>query len=57
MKEAFTYIIGLGAAVMLPVISTVLGLLIGIKFSKALKPDLLALAIFTGNFIRFRRII
>ena len=57
MKEAFTYVIGLGAAVMLPVISTVLGLLIGIKFPKALKPDLLALAIFTGNFIRFRRII
>ena len=37
MREVFAYVIGLGAAVMMPVIFTVLGTLIGIKFSKALK--------------------
>ena len=41
MKEVFGYVIGLGAAVMMPVIFTVLGTLIGIKFSKALKSGLL----------------
>jgi len=41
MKEVFAYVIGLGAAVMMPVIFTILGALIGIKFSKALKSGLL----------------
>lgn len=36
MEQVFGYIIGLGAAVMMPVIFTVLGLCIGIKFGKAL---------------------
>ncbi len=36
MENLFSYIIGLGAAVMMPVIFTVLGLCIGIKFGKAL---------------------
>ena len=36
MKEVFAYVIGLGAAVMMPVIFTVLGTLIGIKFSKSI---------------------
>jgi len=40
MEEIFKYIIGLGAAVMMPVIFTVLGLCIGIKFGDALKAGL-----------------
>ena len=40
MEEVFKYIIGLGAAVMMPVIFTILGVCIGIKFSKALKSGL-----------------
>lgn len=40
MEQVFSYIIGLGAAVMMPVIFTVLGLCIGIKFSKALMSGL-----------------
>lgn len=40
MEEVFGYIIGLGAAVMMPVIFTVLGLCIGIKFGDALKSGL-----------------
>ncbi|MDE5838146.1 MAG: PTS sugar transporter subunit IIC [Paramuribaculum sp.] len=40
MEAVFSYIIGLGAAVMMPVIFTVLGLCIGIKFGDALKSGL-----------------
>lgn len=40
MEEVFKYIIGLGAAVMMPVIFTVLGLCIGIRFGEALKAGL-----------------
>lgn len=40
MEGVFSYIIGLGAAVMMPVIFTVLGLCIGIKFGDALKSGL-----------------
>ncbi len=40
MEEVFKYIIGLGAAVMMPIIFTVLGLCIGIKFGDALKSGL-----------------
>lgn len=40
MEEIFKYIIGLGAAVMMPVIFTVLGLCIGIRFGDALKSGL-----------------
>lgn len=40
METVFSYIIGLGAAVMMPVIFTVLGLCIGIKFGDALKAGL-----------------
>ncbi|MDE6079137.1 MAG: PTS sugar transporter subunit IIC [Duncaniella sp.] len=36
MEQVFSYIIGLGAAVMMPIIFTVLGVCIGVKFSKAL---------------------
>ena len=45
---AFQYVIGLGAAVMMPVIFTILGTLIGIKFSKALKSGLLVGVGFVG---------
>lgn len=40
MEQVFSYIIGLGAAVMMPVIFTILGLCIGIKFGDALKSGL-----------------
>ena len=48
MESVFSYIIGLGAAVMMPVIFTILGLCIGIKFSKALKSGLLVGVGFVG---------
>lgn len=48
MEQVFSYIIGLGAAVMMPVIFTILGLCIGIKFSKALKSGLLVGVGFVG---------
>ena len=40
MEQVFAYIIGLVAAVMMPIIFTILGVCIGIKFSKALKSGL-----------------
>ena len=40
MEQVFSYIIGLGAAVMMPVIFTILGVCIGIKFGKALMAGL-----------------
>lgn len=40
MEDVFKYIIGLGAAVMMPVIFTILGLCIGIKIGPALKSGL-----------------
>ncbi|MDE5880125.1 MAG: PTS sugar transporter subunit IIC [Muribaculaceae bacterium] len=40
MEQVFQYIIGLGAAVMMPVIFTILGICIGIRFSDALKAGL-----------------
>lgn len=40
MEEVFRYIIGLGAAVMMPVIFTILGVCIGIKFGDAFKSGL-----------------
>lgn len=40
MEEVFKYIIGLGAAVMMPAIFTVLGVCIGIRFGNALKSGL-----------------
>ncbi len=40
MEQFFAYIIGLGAAVMMPVIFTVLGVCLGIGFSNALKSGL-----------------
>ena len=48
MESVFSYIIGLGAAVMMPIIFTILGLCIGIKFGKALKSGLLVGVGFVG---------
>ena len=48
MEEVFKYIIGLGAAVMMPVIFTFLGICIRIKFAKALKSGLLVGVGFVG---------
>ncbi len=48
MEKIFEYIIGLGAAVMMPIIFTILGVCIGIKFSKALKSGLLVGVGFVG---------
>jgi len=48
MQSIFSYVIGLGAAVMMPVIFTVLGVCVGIRFSKALKSGLLVGVGFVG---------
>ena len=48
MEAVFKYVIGLGAAVMMPVIFTILGVCIGIKLSKALKSGLLVGVGFVG---------
>lgn len=48
MEQVFSYIIGLGAAVMMPIIFTTLGVCIRIKFSKALKSGLLVGVGFVG---------
>jgi len=48
MKEIFAYIIGLGAAVMMPVIFSVLGMCIGIKPARAVKSGLLVGVGFVG---------
>ena len=48
MGEVFSYVIGLGAAVMMPVIFTVLGVCVGIRLSKALKSGLLVGVGFVG---------
>lgn len=48
MESVFSYIIGLGAAVMMPIIFTILGACIGIKFSKALKSGLFVGVGFVG---------
>ena len=44
----FSYVIGLGAAVMMPVIFTVLGVCVGVRLSKALKSGLLVGVGFVG---------
>ena len=40
MEQAFSYIINLGASVMMPILFTIIGLCIGMKFGKALKSGL-----------------
>ena len=48
MKEVFVYVIGLGAAVMMPIIFSVLGMCIGIKPAKAVRSGLLVGVGFVG---------
>ncbi len=48
MEIIFSYIIGLGAAVMMPIIFTILGICIGVKPGKALKSGLLVGVGFVG---------
>ena len=48
MGEVFSYVIALGASVMMPVIFTVLGVCVGVRFSKALKSGLLVGVGFVG---------
>lgn len=48
MEEVFKYIVGLGAAVMMPIIFTILGVCIGIKLPKALKSGFLVGVGFVG---------
>ncbi len=48
MENVFSYIIKLGASVMMPIIFTIIGLCIGMKFSKALKSGLLVGVGFVG---------
>ena len=44
MEQLFTYIIGLGAAVMMPILFTLLGVCIGIRLGDALKAGLKVVA-------------
>lgn len=48
MEAVFSYIVGLGAPVMMPIIFTILGICIGIKPGKALKSGLLVGVGFVG---------
>ena len=48
MEQFVGYITGLGAAVMMPILFTILGVCIGIKFGKALKSGLLVGVGFVG---------
>ena len=48
MEQVFSYIIGLGAAVMMPILFFILGICIGIKPGKALKSGLLVGVGFVG---------
>ena len=49
MEQVFSYIISLGASVMMPIIFTVIGLCIGMKFGKALKSGLFVGVGFVGG--------
>ncbi|MBQ7687127.1 MAG: PTS sugar transporter subunit IIC, partial [Bacteroidaceae bacterium] len=40
MEQVFSYIISLGASVMMPILFTIIGLCIGMKFGKSLKSGL-----------------
>ena len=42
MEQVFGYIIALGASVMMPIIFTIIGMCIGMKFGKAQSKDLLS---------------
>mgnify|MGYP000514885169 CR=1 FL=1 len=48
MEQVFGYIIALGASVMMPIIFTIIGMCIGMKFGKALKSGLFVGVGFVG---------
>lgn len=48
MEQVFGYIIALGASVMMPIIFTIIGMCIGMKFGKALKSGLFCRSRFCG---------
>ena len=48
MEQVFSYIISLGASVMMPIIFRVIGLCIGMKFGKALKSGVFVWVVFVG---------
>lgn len=48
MEQVFSYIISLGASVMMPILFTIIGLCIGLKFGKSLKSGLLVGVGFVG---------
>lgn len=48
MEQVFSYVISFGASVMMPIIFTVIGLCIGMKFGKALKSGLFVGVGFVG---------
>ena len=43
MEQVFSYIISLGASVMMPILFTIIGLCIGLKFGRSLKSGLYVL--------------
>ena len=48
MEAVFSYIISLGASVMMPILFTIIGLCIGLKFGKALQSGLFVGVGFVG---------
>ena len=62
MEQLFSYIIGLGAAVMMPILFTLLGVCIGIRLGDALKAGLKVVAstlpppLWPGSSSRVRRV-
>ena len=49
MEQVFAYIIQLGASVMMPILFTIIGLCIGMKFGKSLKSGLYVGVGFVGH--------
>ena len=62
MEQLFSYVIGLGAAVMMPILFTLLGVCIGIRLGDALKAGLKVVAstfpplLWPGSSSRVRRV-
>ncbi len=48
MSQIFSYIISFGASVMMPILFTIIGLCIGMRFGKALKSGLFVGVGFVG---------
>ena len=52
MEQVFAYIIQLGASVMMPILFTIIGLCIGMKFGKSLKSGLYVGVGFVGFLVQ-----